>query len=287
MTDAASLIRYEPALSLSRLFRPLQARQQRARHSVTQIFSGLEIEWVALEAPGIPEQTLLLALMGLVGTGQQRLPMMPKTPMGQQLREALAADGELFRGETASLHTSLSELARRCGYANCGGANLAQIRRMLKRLAEITVWIRTPDYEASSRLLAMVMNSNTGIVHIALNTRLARAAWGESHYVSVSMAQRLSLSSQIGMALHAYLSGGIQLGKNHSFEWTSLERAVWGDNVDGGTFRSRKHGLKLALSEIARQGWAIDMGSRVVSVSRHSANKSTAKRQLLHVETSQ
>ncbi|WP_409993922.1 replication protein C, IncQ-type [Roseateles albus] len=272
------LVRYEPALGLAALFRPLQARCRRPSFRARQSFNGLEYEWAAPEAPGIPEQTLLLALMSLAGPGQQRLAMQPVTPSGHQLRSALAADGELFHGDTASVHTSLSELARKCGYADCGGANLEQMRQMLLRLAGITVCVRATDFEATSKLLSVVISS-CGRTRVALNKRLSHAAWGEGQYVSVSMGQRLALSTQTGMSLHAYLSTAIRLGRKHSFMWPRLERAVWGDNAAGSTFRSRKSKLSAALCEIARDGWSIDAQARLVSVSRHSSNKATAKRQ--------
>jgi len=275
MTD--TIVRYEPAIALSGLFRPLQARQERPRLSVTQQFKGVTFEWVAPVAPGVPEQTLLLALMSLAGPGMQRLSQQATSPIGKQLRQALMSEGEMFAGETASIRTSLSELARLCGYVDCGGANLEQIKQMLRRLAEITVWIRTRDYEASSRLLSVVL-SRSGNTRVALNTCLASAAWGEAQYVKICMSERLALTSHPGMALHAFLSGVIKPGKEHSFNWTSLERAVWGGNAIGSTFRSRKAKLACALAEMTQKDWTIKAEKKVVSVSRHSDNKSTAKR---------
>lgn len=278
MTKREAIVRCEPALALSGLFRPLQAREQRPGLSVEQQFSGLAFSWVAPQAPGIPEQTLLLVLMALAAPGLHRLPQQAQTPVGRQLRAALAGEGELFQGETASLATSLSELARLCGYADGGGANLEQVRQMLRRLADITVWIRTPDYEASCKLLSVVM-SKTGLTRVALNTRLARAAWGDAQYVKVSMTERLSLSGQAGKALHAYLSGFVRPGKDHAFSWERLERAVWGGGTAGSTFRSRKLKLRSALAEFAATNWAIDAGAELVRIARHSDNKAPVKRQ--------
>lgn len=278
MTEATALVRYEPALALSGLFRPLQARPQRQSLKVTQVFGGLMLEWVAPEAPGVPEQTLLMALMTLAAPGVQRLAAEAHTPVGRMLRTALDVDGEIFSGETSSIRTSLSELARMCGYADCGGSSLGQIRQMLRRLSEVTVWVRTPDYEASSKVLSVVISS-AGHTRVALNRRLARAAWGEAQYVKVSMSERLKISSHTGMALHAYLSGVVKPGKGHSFEWARLERAVWGNATTGGTFRSRKAKLTAALREIACGGWTINADSRLVQVDRHSDNKPPAKRQ--------
>ena len=112
-----------------------------------------------------------------------------------------------------------------------------------------------------------------------MNTRLARAAWGEAQYVQVSMAERLTLQSQTGMALHAYLSGVIKPGKEHSFDWARLERAVWGNTTIGSTFRSRKAKLTAGLADIAETGWTIKAEGCVVHIHRHSGNKDTAKRQ--------
>ena len=283
MTDAGQHVRYDPVLGLAGLFRPLQARRQRSRWGVTQQFKGFEFEWQAPEAPGIPEQTLLLVLMALAGPGAQRLSMQPTSAVGRQLRGALEADGELFHGDAASIHTSLCELARLCGYADCGGANLEQVRQMLRRMAGITVWIRAPAYEASSRLLSVVI-ARGGRTRVALNARLAHAAWGEGQYVSVSLAQRLMLGTQTAMAMHAYLSAVIRPGKAHAFEWPRLERAVWGDNAGGSTYRSRKAKLQAAVGEIGRHGWTIAPQGRGIAVARHSHDKSPAKRQQVVAE---
>lgn len=276
MTDAGQQVRYDPALGLAGLFRPLQARQQRPRCCVKQQFNGFEFEWVAPGAPGIPEQTLLLALMALAAPGTQRLAVQPISPVGRQLRVALAADGELFQGDAASIHTSLCELARLCGYADCGGTTLEQVRQMLRRLAEVTVWIRTPDYEASSRLLSVVI-TRAGRTRVALSARLALAAWGEGQYVAVNMAERLALRTQTAMALHAYLSSAIRTGRTHSFQWPRLERAVWGDNASGSKYRSRKAKLRAALDEISSNGWTVTVQRALVTLHRHSHNSTPAK----------
>lgn len=277
MTDVTTAVRYEPALALSGLFRPLQARQHRPSLSIKQEFNGISFAWAAPTAPGVPEQTLLLVLMTLAASGEQRLPAQAHTSIGRQLRSALAGQGELFESETASIRTSLSELAKKCGYADAGGANLCQVRQMLRRLSEITVWISASGYEASSRLLSVVING-AGNTRIALNTHLARAAWGEAHYVKVSMPERLALTSQTGMALHTFLSGVIRPGKTHRFKWARLEEAVWGSTTTGSTFRGRKAKLVAALADIAKAGWGITVNEPVVQIARHSENTSPAKR---------
>lgn len=278
MTEVVQAVRCDPALGLAGLFRPLQARRQRGSYRVKRHFNGFEFEWVAPEATGVPEQTLLLALMALAAPGVQRLAMQPVSAAGRQLRAALAAEGELFQGDAASIHTNLSELAKACGYADCGGTNLEHVRQMLRRLSQVTVWIRTSDYEASSRLLSVVI-TRTGRTRVALNARLALAAWGEGQYVAISMVERLALSTHNAMALHAYLSSVIRMGRSHSFEWTRLEKAVWGDNASGSTYRSRKAKLQAALDEIARHSWTVAVQGRVVGVARHSHNKPTVKPQ--------
>jgi hypothetical protein len=278
MTEAVQTVRYDPALGLAGLFRPLQARRQRASYRVKREFNGFEFEWVAPEAPGVPEQTLLLVLMALAAPGVQRLAKQPTSSAGRQLRAALAAEGELFQGDAASIHSSLSQMAKLCGYADCGGTNLEHVRQMLRRLAEVTVWIRTPDYEASSRLLSVVI-TRTGRTRVALNARLALSAWGEGQYVAISLAERLALTTHTAMALHAYLSAVIRIGRSHPFEWARLERAVWGDNASGSTYRSRNAKLQCALDEIARFGWTVTVQGRVVGVARQSRDKPTAKQQ--------
>lgn len=271
MTERLLMARHDPALALAGLFRPLQAKSERPRLVVTKTFDGMELEWRAPVAPGIPEQTLLLTLLALAQQSSRRLTSEPQTPIGRQLRVALAAEGELFAAETASIMTTLSELAQHCGYAQCGGSTLERIRVMLRCLAEITVWVRIDGYEASSRLLSVVMDSS-GRARIALNTRLAMAAWGE-RYVSISLVERHALNTHTAQALHAYLSAVIRPGKQWSFEWNSLERAVWGACASGSTQRSRRKKLREALTALVALGWTIAGGAKVTVV-RQSDNGS-------------
>jgi len=273
MTERVLMARHDPALALAGLFRPLQAKRERPRLAVTKSFDGMELEWRAPEAPGIPEQTLLLTLLALAQQSPRRLASVPQTPIGRQLRAALAAEGELFDGDTASILTSLSELARLCGYTQRGGSTLERVRAMLRCLAEITVWVRVDGYEASSRLLSVVMD-RSGRTRIALNTRLAMAAWGE-RYVAISLVERHALTTHAAQALHAYLSAVIRPGKHWSFRWESLERAVWGECASGSTQRSRRKKLREALTALAALGWTIEDGTKV-TVARHSDNASMA-----------
>ena len=265
MTERVLIARHDPALAIAGLFRPLQAKSERPRLVVTKTFDGMELEWCAPEAPGIPEQTLLLTLLALAQQSSRRLASEPQTSIGRQLRVALAAEGELFAAETASIMTTLSELAQHCGYAQCGGSTLERIRVMLRCLAEITVWVRIDGYEASSRLLSVVMDSS-GRARIALNTRLAMAAWGE-RYVSISLVERHALTTHTAQALHAYLSAVIRPGQCWSFHLDRLERAVWGECIGGSSKRGRHKKLRTALQAIGELGWVIEQ-DMVVKVSR-------------------
>lgn len=271
MYNAPQVVNYDQALVLSGLFRPLQAQRTRPHLSTAQAFGGLQLAWHAPVAPGVPEQTLLLALMWLATRSNLRLAATPQTPIGRQLRVALATKGELFAGETVSLQTTLSELARLCGYATCGGTNLQQVHRMLTCLAEITVSVNAKD---SSRLLSIVTDQD-GRTWIALNTRLAQAAWGERH-VQISLTERHALTSQTAKALHAYLSGVIRPGHHWSFRLDRLEDAVWGERTSSSTQRSRRKKLREALTAIGNLGWHITEQNEVFRIARHSGNGNSA-----------
>lgn len=270
MTERLLIARHDPALAIAGLFRPRLASSERPRLAVTKTFDGAELEWTAPQAPGIPEQTLLLTLLALAQQSERRLPRQPQSPIGRQLRAALAADGELFDGETVSILTSLSSLARDCGYAANGGSTVKKMRDMLRALAEITVWVHIDGYEASSRLLSVVMD-RSGRTRIALNTRLAKAAWGEQ-YVKISLTERAQMETQSAKALHAYLSAVVREGRTWLFRWPSLEAAVWGDCASGSTQRSRRKKLREALVAISQlEGWSIQEEG-LVTVSRQSDN---------------
>lgn len=285
MNRLPKVARQDPALGISGLFRPQAAKRIRERLDFKQSFGGMEFEWRAPEAPGIPEQTLLLTILALAAEQGRQVATRPTSNMGKILRQGLACSGDIFEGNTASVLTSLSNLVLACGYKDAGGTNLQQIKAMLKRLAEITIWVRVEGLEASTRLLSMVI-VDMGQTRIALNKRLAAAVW-EERYVEISLEERHTLSSQCSKALHAFLSSSLHAGKQWRYKLRSLEKAVWGNSVAGSTQRGRFKKLREALDEIdGLSSWSVQEKKEVFTIfrlkapaenpSRHSNNKAPA-----------
>lgn len=264
-------------MGLSLLFRPLPRRAARPKLDVLSEFDGWELHWRGPDALGIPEETLLYVILKLAQEHLHALTSAPKTNTGVALRSGLNPTGLLAHETAVSLTTTYSALAKGCNY-DTSGPSLRLVRSMLKRMVEVTLWVRRNGMEGSTRLIFfMVSDDNT--VRIALNHRLAAAVLGHQ-YVQVCLAERLSLSSPTAQALHARLSAQLRAGAEWSFSLKSLEAKVWGEPADGSTQRSRRERLLGAIEQIrALAGWSVTRNDEKFVISRKSyATRSGGRR---------
>lgn len=265
MTERA-LIRYDGAMGLSLLFRPLPRRSTRPKLDVLTEFGGWELHWRGPDALGIPEETLLYVILKLAQEHLRALGPVPETDVGIALRAGLNPTGLLAHETAVSFATTYSALARGCQY-DTSGASLRLVKSMLKRMVEVTLWVRKGGIEGSTRLIFFIV-SDDSLVRIALNHRLALALLGHQ-YVQICLMERFALSTPSAQALHGRLSAQLRPGAEWRFSLQSLEAKVWGKDADGSTQRSRRERLVIALEQIGSlPGWAVTRTGNVFHVAR-------------------
>ncbi len=264
------IVRHDPALGLNSVFRVLAHRNGRPKLDVLQVFDGVELHWRGPDALGPPEETLLYAILDIAAGAPHLLGAETQSALGISLRRGLQPTGLLQDKEVVTVETSLCELARRCGY-DAGGAALRHVRTMLRRMVEVTLWLRYKGIEGSSRLLYWMVAENLSI-QLAINLRLSAAVLGEV-YSKICLAERQALSTHVAKTLHARLSAQLREGRKWDFQLPGLEQRVWGNAANGSTRRSRHAQLREALGEIGMLArWHVVQRDRVYSVTHCSAS---------------
>jgi len=185
-------------------------------------------------------------------------------------------------------------LSQRCG-TQAGGSTQALRALQLERLCEVVVWEHDGDELRTKRqsYLMVLLVGDDERIHLALNCRLASALLGQP-YSQVSLAERLTLSRDVPMALHAFLSTTIGIGHQLRIGVDRLVDRLWPGSADSAinsTHRSRRGDVHAGLDAIGTlQGWSVKwerddlaivnrMGVGVAEMTRHIGNKTRAYRQ--------
>jgi len=289
-TERPRIVRHDPQIGLSTLFRPL-ASGARPKLDVTYQPAkggGVVLQFSGKDALGIPEQTLLLVLLELAQERRYEsdgtiLDANAETCIARALWGALYRHSEGTLPATLHFSTTWYELASRVGHKP-GGSRQELLQAQLKRLCECVVWEKYSNTVFQSSLVAMVRGDDKR-VHIALNVRLADAIW-DDRYMPVSLSERLQLKTSISRALHAHFSVWLRAGEGQRVGIDTLVERLWprANGRDGkarsaipeGTVRSRRSNVRSALREIDRlEHWSIEeVDASVVMVSREPDKKS-------------
>ena len=269
------VVRYCPEFGLSTLFCPLQ-RGPRPGLDVTYIpESGCsKLVFACKAALGMPEQTLLLALLELAqdrlaaDPAGSRLDSSVRGLFAQQLWFNLHKSLPNSKNATVYFTTSWNELCRRCG-CEVGGTSKAMRLVQLQRLCEVTVW----EYDGTSveptRQSSLVawLNGNDSGVLLALNHRLASALFGD-RYAQVSMTERAALKGDAVKAMHVALSTMLRSGHGLRIGVRTLAARLWpGGSVatPEGTVRRRLSDVRRGLADIgALTGWSVEPESEAI-----------------------
>lgn len=255
-------VRYYPPVGLSLLFTPLPKGGKRPVLEVSHAISPEHtLHFSAREALGVPEQTLLLAVLGLAGE-QYRVQGNDAVVSAKdgrtlpgRLWSGLYPDGGSETPSTLMLSTTWEELNRRCGSQTSGGSIIEMRKRCLRRLCEVIVWEESLGKRTSRQSFLLVWLEGTDRhIHLALNHRLASAYLG-GQYSKVWMSERQRLSSDLAMHVHAFLSTCIKPEASLTIGLRRLAERVWPANHDTappGTRRRRLAELRAALDAIGR-----------------------------------
>ena len=274
------VVRYDTAMGLSTVFRSLpKGPRPKLDLRYEPKSGGMALKFTASDALGIPEQTLLLALLEIAQLSYNACPESAlldencPNEIGQQLWANLLGGRSVSDRQTLCFSTSWLELAAHCGLSK-GGTVQAMLQLQLQRLCQTTVW----EYEESSStpkcqsFLVGWVKGKSRSIHLVLNFRLSAAIFGE-RYASISMVERLALSTDVARAVHAFLSSTLRLGVPLSIGLSTLAGRLWpdrGPKLVRGTDRRQKKSIRDALHEISTlSGWTISAGAtEVLSITR-------------------
>lgn len=267
------LVRYYAPVGLSQLFRPLEKRKPRPTLDVKYFLDDDHVlRFSAREALGIPEQTLLLAILSLVGEqyatlGDEAILLdTDARDLPGKLWAKLYPGGDVCDRRALRVETTWDELSRRCGTAVGGSANAVHKENM-RRLCEVVVWEEKLQRRTSQQSFLVVwLVGDDSHIHLAVNHRLASAFFVGEQYARVMLNERLSLGSDIARHVHAFLSTCIRSGHKLVLGIPKLAERAWPSNHDTapeGTIRRRKGQLVAALLAIGRlPNWTVAFDSR-------------------------
>lgn len=287
------VVRLSQPFGLCQLFRPLP-KDGAARPVLNESYQygDLSLRFSAREALGVPEQTLLLALLELAQEQHRRRPTehrldhADRSEVGSLLWSSLHVQGEVERAQdlppTLKLECSWSELHRRCGSDSVGGSANAVRRDSLARLCEVTVWERDDATHTlrSCRLVSWLLGDNQR-VHVALNHRLAAALLSPG-YAQVLLSERWSLPTQTAMLVHVFVSTCLGMGKTMTIRYETLVERLWPSNgvpTPANRHRRRVSDVKAALRAIGHlERWKVELETTRAQVTRILPSSSASNR---------
>ena len=260
-------VRYLPAAGLSTLFRPLAKGAIRPVLNVGyELGAGGTLHFSAREALGVPEQTLLLAILQLAGEQYADLGKIATVGahdcrgLPSRLWSEMYPDGGVSMPATVMVRTTWKALNLRCGSGD-GGSITAMRRASLQRLCEVVVWEEEQGRRRTRQSFLMVwMEGDDRRVHLALNHRLA-SVFFDGQYAKLWMQERQRLPSDLAMLVHAFLSTCIRPGNQLKIGIHTLAERFWPQDhatAPEGTRRRRLVELRQSLSAIGRLGhWTV------------------------------
>lgn len=289
-------VRYLPAAGLSTLFRPLAKGAMRPVLNVGyEMGSGMTLQFSAREALGVPEQTLLLAILQLAGEQYADLGKAATVgahdsrEMPSRLWSEMYPDGGLSMPATVMVRTTWKALNQRCGSGD-GGSITAMRRASLQRLCEVVVWEEEQGRRRTRQSFLMVwVEGDDRHVHLALNHRLA-SVFFDGQYAKLWMQERLRLPSDLAMLVHAFLSTCIRPGNRLSIGLDTLAQRFWPQDhatAPESTRRYRRNELRLALLAIGWLGhWTVLLNlERGLAVVQRTETQQSHKTQVQDART--
>lgn len=286
---SSRIVRLDPAIGLSALFRPLPKSAVRPALAVDYRPRGKDVtlRLRAPEALGVPEQTLLLSLLELAQEraaapdGEDAVLDAQAVGLRAALWRALHPGRPATGGVSLHLVTSWRALVGRCG--SQGGRSqqlrMAQLHRLCAVEVEETSEA-TGDIVQQSRLVACIPGQD-GRQHLALHPRLVAAVRG-GRYAQVSLAERQMLAAETAQAVHAFLSTVLRPGGSLAIGIDTLMRRFWGDGGDpvlAGTLRTRRKSLRDSLEALGGlPSWSVVWTRPGLAVVRRRKTKAKTPR---------
>ena len=264
--------RQDPALALASLFRPLHRGRRSGGLTIEYMHGGRQVQFNLWRGLDSRDQSVLLGAVGLAGMltavdDTYRLPTTFVRPVGTRLWLDLNRCEDAARDHAVVLRTTRYALLQAAGLDN-KGRNYGLLEDCLRRLSLVSCRVRGDDYSWTMQLLSY-LETREGHLHIALNTRCARALSGP--HVHVSLTERRELRREIAPLAHAWLSAWLREGSGGGIRLDTLAEKIWGRaSRNASTTRSRRERLAKALDEIGKlAGWTVIRTGRGTSATAH------------------
>lgn len=260
---------HEPAMALAPIFLALGKKpQERKKLDVSTSFGNAQLRWRGPDVLGIPDQSVLLALLAIAAQQDWAACPSAASESGQQLLRGIRYDNTGEASDLAVLKASWRKIAFAAGYKSEGGQNINLVKSALRRLAETTIWEERDGKVYQSLILFFVVGDQDGVT-VILNRRTTDALWGGQH-VRISLSERWQLGNDVAKALHAWFSSHLRPGAGKTYRLDGLQKHVWGNDAsDGGTLRSRRRTLRSALARVgALPTWSVHLDAKEVNVQR-------------------
>ena len=245
--------RYETRVALTDgVFLPRKRGERKALQIATE-GDGVRLTWRMFHALGPDDESVLLALISILGEDSMELVATP----GTRLRKLLDPD-DTSKAPSRATHTSLYEVAKRAGFTYPGsGSAQKAVKQSLTRLSSTILRVETEEFEGCMALCAFMMEKKTGKLAIASHCRLAQALIGDKTFARVSLTERTQLDSDAAKVAHRWLSAWLPGGQTRRIGLDRLVSHVWGgEEITSSGLRDRRATLRSALAEITvLPGW--------------------------------
>ena len=252
--------RHDPALALVSLFRPICRGRRPGGLQYKTEHDGCELRFDVWRALDTRDQSVLLAAIGMAGIDNQPLGSDAPGEVGKKLWTDLKPAETAEDDRAIVVTTTRYTLLQAAGITD-RGQSYGILEDCLERLSMVGCRARQGGDDWSMHLLSYAKRDD-GRIHIALNSRFAKAIAG--HNVRISLQERRDLEGEPAKIAHAWISAWLHAGNTNAIRLDKLAEKVWGnDPVRSSTASSRRDRISEALAEInALNGWQVKIEGR-------------------------
>ena len=273
LSKDTQVARVELGHALVPLFRPLQ-RKPRAK--VEQHIGPATLHWRAFWALDAADQSVLLALVWLLGRDARQIGAQAPGADAQ----ALWAELDPKNGATSQLgaagRLSMRELILTAGWEP-SGFRRRLVRQSLERLAHVIITGTNGATRWSCSLIGWRLDEDSGQLQVALNPALAVILLTGGQHVRYQLAERHELKSDSAKIVHVWLSAWLRPGGEGTIGLDRLSEHVWPEPTSAAGQRRRRSDLLAALEELRRVGWEVEASGKKFVIRRPPEDKASEK----------
>jgi hypothetical protein len=255
-----TLLRHDPGTVLAPgLFQSFRrGERKKLKLDVTYQFNeSTQLRFLGFEPLGAEDLRLLQGIVALTGLSKAVVALdQPRGDMEKQLTLLLEPKLDMRREQSAAVRTNLQRLMAEIGYKTDGGDKRAEVRESLKRLANVTTYVKHNNKEQSYHLLSYSFDEKTNDLFVLVNPRLTKAIMGDHAFTPIDMREVRALKTDAARILHQRLCAVVDAGKQRTLRMETLIGYVWPMAAEGSTQRMRRFAIRAAIRElVATNGW--------------------------------